>query len=118
MDIFDINNYQFITDDPDVLLRVKNPRYDSEITFLTTDGTTIANEELYQIERMGDQWFVIINNPLLQERIKESIRHNADEYGIDLARFLPLSYVIHSSLESISEEHDREHGKTPDQDPT
>jgi len=106
MDIFDINNYQFITDDPDVLLRVKNPRYDSEITFLTTDGTTIANEELYQIERMSDQWFVIINNPLLQDKINQSIRNNADEYGMELARFLPLSFILQSSLTEISERYD------------
>lgn len=106
MNLFDSNNFQFVTDDPDVLMRVKNPRYDSEITFLTTDGKTMGDEELYRIDQMGDQWFVIINNPLLQDKINQSIRNNADEYGIELARFLPLSFILQSSLTEISERYD------------
>lgn len=73
MELFDTNNYHFVTDEPDVLLRIKNPRFDTEITFITSDGATMEVDQLYRIDNMGDLWFVIINNPLLQENINRSI---------------------------------------------
>ena len=103
MDLFNINNYEFVNDEPDVLLRVKNPASDTEITFLTCDGSTMGAEELYRVDNMGDLWFVVINNPLLQEKINMSIEHNAEEYGMQIARYLPLSFVLQSALVEIVE---------------
>lgn len=102
MDLFDNNNFQFVNEDPDVLMRIKNPRYDTEITFLTSDGKTMNGDQLYRVDQMGDQWFVIINKPLLDEKINTSILNNAEEYGMELAQFLPLSFIMHGALEEIT----------------
>ena len=103
MDLFNTNNYQFVNEEPDVLLRVKNPRFDTEITFITSDGATMEEGQLYRIDNMGDLWFVVINNPLLQEKINLSIENNAEEYGMQFARQLPLSFVLQMALEEIVE---------------
>jgi len=103
MDLFNTNNYQFVNEEPDVLLRVKNPRFDTEITFITSDGATMEEDQLYRIDNMGDLWFVVINNPLLQEKINLSVENNAVEYGMQFARQLPLSFVLQMALEEIVE---------------
>lgn len=110
MDLFDSNNFQFVNEDPDVLMRIKNPRYDSEITFLTSDGKTMNSEQLYRVDQMGDQWFVVINSPLLEEKINTSILNNAEEYGMELARFLPLSFIMHGALEEIMDRYTTDDG--------
>ena len=103
MELFNTNNYHFVTDEPDVLLRIKNPRFDTEITFITSDGATMEVDQLYRIDNMGDLWFVIINNPLLQENINRSIENNAEEYGMQFAGQLPLSFLLQMALEEIVE---------------
>lgn len=103
MDLSNINNFEFVNEEPDVLMRLKNPESGEEITFITSDGKTMQEEELYRVDNMGDQWFVVINNPLLQDKINKSIEHNAEEYGMNLSRFLPLSFVIQSALNEIAE---------------
>lgn len=110
MDIFDINNFQFVSDDPDVLMRIKNPRYDSEITFLTTNGKTMDSDQLWRIDQIGVQWFVIINTPLFDKKIAESIQKNGDEYGIELAQFLPMSFIMHGALEEIVDKYTTDDG--------
>jgi len=100
---FNDDKFEFIQDDPDVLMRLQNPESDEQITFLTTDGKTMAEDELYRVDNMGDQWFVVINNPLLQGKIDSSIERNSEEYGVALARYLPLSFVIQSALNDIAE---------------
>jgi hypothetical protein len=103
MDLFNINNFEFVNEDPDVLMRVKNPASDTEITFLTSDGKTMGEDELYRVDNMGDQWFVVINNPLLQDKINKSVEQNSEEYGTHLSRFLPLSFIFQSALTEIVE---------------
>lgn len=100
---FNEDKFEFIQEDPDVLMRLQNPEGDEQITFLTTDGNAMAEDELYRVDNMGDQWFVIINTPLIEDKINSSIEKNSEEYGVTLARYLPLAFVIKSALNDISE---------------
>jgi hypothetical protein len=107
MDLLNINNYEFVNDDPEVLLRIKNPASDTEITFLISDGTTMGDDQLYRVDSIGDLWFVVINNPLMQEKTDKSVLHNSEDYGVEFSQSLPLSFIIHSALVKIVEESER-----------
>jgi hypothetical protein len=91
------------TKDPGVLFRVTEPDLNLVITYLVSDGRTFDEDVLYNIEQIDDQWFVIVNNPLLESQVESSINNHGDEYGIDMAKTLPSLNLVYFSMEEIVE---------------
>lgn len=95
------SGFSFVEDDPDVLMRIKSDDGSQEVVFLTTDGDALG-EELFDVQQGAvGQWFVVINQKMLDARIEKSIETNADDYGKKHAMFLPISFIIQEALGEV-----------------
>jgi hypothetical protein len=109
--MFTIDNYEFVLIDTDVVARVKEPRLDLVITVLRTDGATLAANQRYELLQQDDQWFVLLNSPLIKAQTGRFVEENAAEVGEDLARALPVQMAICAALEEFCERYTAQHGE-------
>lgn len=109
--MFTINNYEFVLIDTDVVARVKEPNLDLVITVLRTDGTTLAADQRYELLQQDDQWFVLLNSPLIKEQTGRFVQENAAEVGENLARALPVQMAICAALEEFCKRYTAQHGE-------
>lgn len=97
---FSNSDFKFVEDDPDVMMRLKSED-GSEVVFLTSDGKALDGELFVVQQGAQGQWFVIINQKMLDEKIEKSIEANAEDYGKKHAMFLPISYIIQGALGEV-----------------
>jgi hypothetical protein len=109
--MFTIDNYEFVLIDTDVVAKVKEPNLDLVITVLRTDGTTLAADQRYELLQQDDQWFVLLNSPLIKEQTGRFVEENAAEVGEDLARALPVQMAICAALEEFCERYTAQNGE-------
>jgi hypothetical protein len=98
---FGDSDFKFVNDDPDVLMRIKSDDGSEEVVFLTTDGDALDGKLFNVQQGAKGQWFVVINQKMLDDRIEKSIEANADDYGKKHAMFLPISFIIQEALAEV-----------------
>ena len=92
---------EYDTEDSNVLCRIIERNLDLVVTYLATDGRSMDENVLYEIELMDDQWFVIVNYPLLEAEVETIIINHPDRYS-DNSKLDPILHLLHSSVCEIS----------------
>lgn len=96
-------NFRFCVEDTDVLLRLREPDLNMLVTYLKADEKTTGEDVLYKFEYLDNQWFVIVNYPLLQEQIENAVEIYAEERGFDEARYIPMENLVYCTLRDLCE---------------
>ncbi|MFM7083374.1 MAG: hypothetical protein ACKOYI_15730 [Actinomycetota bacterium] len=96
-------NFRFNVEDTDVLLRLQEPDLDMRVTYLKSDAKTTGEDVLYKFEYLDNQWFVIVNYPLLQEQIANAVEIYAEEHGFEAARYIPMENLVYCTLRDLCE---------------
>ena len=58
---------------------------------------------LYKFDYLDNQWFVIVNYPLLQEQIGNAVEIYAEERGFEEARYIPMENLVYCTLRDLCE---------------
>ena len=98
---FGDSDFSFVNDDPDVLMRIKSDDGSEEVVFLTTDGNALEGKLFNVQQGAKGQWFVVVNQRMLDEKIEKSLEVNSEEYGKKHAMFLPISFIIQEALGEV-----------------
>lgn len=96
-------NFRFNVEDTDVLLRLKEPDLDMRVTYLRADAKTTGEDVLNKFEYLDNQWFVIVNHPLLREQIANAVGLYAEEHGFEAARYIPMENLVYCTLRDLCE---------------
>ena len=96
-------NLRFCVEDTDVLLRLREPDLNMLVTYLKADEKTTGEDVLYKFDYLDNQWFVIVNYPLLQEQIENAVEIYADELGFEEARYIPMENLVYCTLRDLCE---------------
>lgn len=98
---FGDSSFKFVSDDPDVLMRIQSDDGSQEVVFLTTEGNALG-DKLFDVQQGAvGQWFVVVNQKMLDEKIERSIETNSEDYGKKHAMFLPISFIIQEALTEV-----------------
>jgi len=103
MTIIRHNNVDIVVDDSDILLRLQEPNSGVTVNYLNTDGSTMNADTLYEFEWSDNQWFVIVNYPLLHEQIKIAVELYAEEKGVQAAVGIPIENLVECTVSDISD---------------
>jgi hypothetical protein len=94
---------EFIHDDEDVMMRMKNED-GKELTFITAPGTAFPEDDLGPIVTgFEGQVIVAFNSDKLEQMITESVEINGDTYGEAAAAFLPISLILQKGMKAADE---------------
>ena len=97
--------FEFDTEDPNVLFRIIERSLDLIITYLATDGTTMGDDvlyEIYEIAQMENQLFVFVNRPLVEAELATALIDHP-ERDCDNSREDRLNlFILRSSMCEIS----------------
>jgi hypothetical protein len=105
---FGDKDFRFVQDDPDVLMRITSDDGSEEVVFLTTDKDTMDGKLFNVQQGAKGQWFVVVNQRMLDEKIEKSVEANAEEYGKKHAMFLPISYIIQEAMSEVMHRYEEE----------
>lgn len=105
---FGDKDFRFVHDDPDVLMRISSDDGSEEVVFLTTDGNALEGKLFNVQQGAKGQWFVVVNQKMLDEKIEKSVEANAEEYGKKHAMFLPISYIIQEAMSEVMRRYEEE----------
>ena len=94
---------EFIHDDDDVLMRMKND-VGQELTFITAPSTAFPDGDLGPIVTgFEGQVIVAFNGDKLEQMVIESVEINGEIYGEAAAAFLPISLILQKGMKAADE---------------
>jgi hypothetical protein len=97
------NGFEIIVEEGDILLRLQEPNSGITVNYLRDDGTVMDENVLYQFAWSDNQWFVIVNYPLLMDQINNAVELYAEEHGVEAAVGIPIDNLVHCTLRDLCE---------------
>jgi len=104
MVIIDYGNLRFKSEDTDEFFRLREPDLNFLITYIAADEQATGKDVLYTIDGYDDQWYVIVNFPLLLEQVENAVEIYAEERGEAAARYIPVENLLHCTLRDLFED--------------
>ena len=97
-------NLRFESEDTDEFFRLRESDLCFVITYLAADERTTGKDVLYTINGYDDQWYVIVNFPVLLEQVKNAVEIYAEEHGEEAARYIPVENLLYCTLRDLFED--------------